>query len=241
MPCWTSRSPWPSRSGPPRKRASPAASTRWPRRTSPSRRTSPTSAGPRQVEEEAPRRGAAVHDTFEPYAAAFKRQFGISGNQAMELFHRTVSMKQVENITSFVRTNMLEDDDVGDAHRQPHPPLRRPEEGPRRRAPGQGPDRPADADPGRCRPVHAQLSREDDLARQQRDQLHPWFTDRQLQLSLEHQRELERHRGSSSRRTAPSCARGHHRGCVMSFQPSRRTSAPTAAAGWPRSTLTLHG
>ena len=26
--------------------------------------------------------GAAVHDTFEPYAAAFKRQFGISGNQA---------------------------------------------------------------------------------------------------------------------------------------------------------------
>ena len=31
----------------------------------------------------------------------------------MELFHRTVSMKQVENITSFVRTNMLEEDDVG--------------------------------------------------------------------------------------------------------------------------------
>ena len=30
----------------------------------------------------------------------------------MELFHRTVSMKQVENITNFVRTNMLEEDDV---------------------------------------------------------------------------------------------------------------------------------
>jgi uncharacterized protein YPO0396 len=56
--------------------------------------------------------GATVHDSFEPYSAAFKRQFGISGNQAMELFHRTVSMKQVENITSFVRSNMLEEDDV---------------------------------------------------------------------------------------------------------------------------------
>ncbi|UUL76133.1 hypothetical protein NG819_19705 [Pseudarthrobacter sp. Fe7] len=56
--------------------------------------------------------GASVHDSFEPYSAAFKRQFGIGGNQAMELFHRTVSMKQVENITSFVRGNMLEEDDV---------------------------------------------------------------------------------------------------------------------------------
>ena len=56
--------------------------------------------------------GVTVHDSFDPYAAAFKRQFGIGGNQAMELFHRTVSMKQVENITSFVRTNMLEEDDV---------------------------------------------------------------------------------------------------------------------------------
>ena len=34
---------------------------------------------------------------------------------------------------------------------------------------------------------HATLSREDQLARQQRDQLHPWFTDQKLQLSLEHQ------------------------------------------------------
>lgn len=39
--------------------------------------------------------------------------------------------------------------------------------------------------------VHEGLSREDELARRQRDQLHPWFTDQQLTLSLEHQRELE--------------------------------------------------
>ena len=49
---------------------------------------------------------------FEKYAATFKRHFGIGSAQAMDLFHRTVSMKQVENITHFVRTNMLEEDDV---------------------------------------------------------------------------------------------------------------------------------
>ncbi|WP_056332656.1 ATP-binding protein [Arthrobacter sp. Soil764] len=39
---------------------------------------------------------------------------------------------------------------------------------------------------------HAKVSAEDEMARKQRDQLHPWFTDRKLQLSLEHQAELER-------------------------------------------------
>jgi uncharacterized protein YPO0396 len=40
--------------------------------------------------------------------------------------------------------------------------------------------------------LHAALTADDELARKQRDQLHPWFTDRKLQLSLEHQAELER-------------------------------------------------
>jgi uncharacterized protein YPO0396 len=135
--------------------------------------------------------GASVHDTFEPYAAAFKRQFGISGNQAMELFHRTVSMKQVENITSFVRTNMLEEDNVAerigklihhfDDLKKAHEAVLRAK------------DQIALLTPikeGAAQ--HAKLSHEDELARQQRDQLHPWFTDRKLQLSLEHQAELER-------------------------------------------------
>lgn len=135
--------------------------------------------------------GAAVHDTFEPYAAAFKRQFGISGNQAMELFHRTVSMKQVENITSFVRTNMLEEDNVGerignlihhfDDLKRAHDAVLRAKDQITLLTPIKG---------GAAQ--HAQLSREDELARQQRDQLHPWFTDRRLQLSLEHQSELTR-------------------------------------------------
>ncbi|MFE8886821.1 ATP-binding protein [Pseudarthrobacter enclensis] len=135
--------------------------------------------------------GVDVRDSFEPYAAAFKRQFGISGNQAMELFHRTVSMKQVDNITSFVRGNMLEEDDVAarianlihhfDDLKKAHDAVLRAKDQimlltPIRDGAGQ----------------HAKLSADDAFARRQRDQLHSWFTDRKLQLSLEHQAELER-------------------------------------------------
>lgn len=135
--------------------------------------------------------GVGVHDAFDPYAAAFKRQFGISSNQAMELFHRTVSMKQVENITSFVRTNMLEEDNVGerignlihhfDDLKKAHDAVLRAK------------DQIALLTPIREGAAqHAKLSHEDELARRQRDQLHPWFTNRKLQLSLEHQSELAR-------------------------------------------------
>jgi len=134
--------------------------------------------------------GASVHDSFEPYSAAFKRQFGISGNQAMELFHRTVSMKQVENITSFVRSNMLEEDDVAtrisnlihhfDDLKKAHDAVLRAK------------DQIALLTPIReGAALHAGLTADDELARKQRDQLHPWFTDRKLQLSLEHQTELQ--------------------------------------------------
>ncbi len=132
-----------------------------------------------------------MHDSFDPYAAAFKRQFGISGNQAMELFHRTISMKQVENITSFVRTNMLEEDDVAvrignlihhfDDLKRAHDAVLRAK------------DQIALLTPIReLSALHAQLSREDELARIERDQLHPWFTRQRLELSLEHRGELER-------------------------------------------------
>ncbi|MFB4203234.1 ATP-binding protein [Arhodomonas sp. KWT2] len=49
-----------------------------------------------------------VHDTFPPYGAAFRRRFGINGEQALELFSQTVSMKSVGNLTEFVRSHMLE-------------------------------------------------------------------------------------------------------------------------------------
>ena len=52
--------------------------------------------------------GAELHDSFPPYAAWFRRRFGIENDQALELFHQTVSMKSVGNLTDFVRGHMLE-------------------------------------------------------------------------------------------------------------------------------------
>ncbi len=52
-------------------------------------------------------------DSFPPYGAWFRRRFGIEHEQALELFHQTVSMKSVGNLTDFVRSHMLEPFDVG--------------------------------------------------------------------------------------------------------------------------------
>ncbi len=54
------------------------------------------------------RGGVNVWDSFPPYGAWFRRQFGIHNEQALELFHQTVSMKSVGNLTEFVRNHMLE-------------------------------------------------------------------------------------------------------------------------------------
>jgi uncharacterized protein YPO0396 len=56
--------------------------------------------------------GAELHDSFPGYGAWFRRRFGIENDQAMELFHQTVSMKSVGNLTDFVRGHMLEPSDV---------------------------------------------------------------------------------------------------------------------------------
>ena len=56
--------------------------------------------------------GAELFDSFPPYGAHFRRRFGIEGEQALELFHQTVSMKSVGNLTDFVRHHMLEPFDV---------------------------------------------------------------------------------------------------------------------------------
>jgi len=58
------------------------------------------------------RRGIELYDSFPPYGAWFRRRFGIDNEQAMELFHQTVSMKSVGNLTDFVREHMLEAFDV---------------------------------------------------------------------------------------------------------------------------------
>lgn len=56
--------------------------------------------------------GAELNDSFPPYAAWFRRRFGIDNDQALDLFHQTVSMKSVGNLTDFVRQHMLEPSDV---------------------------------------------------------------------------------------------------------------------------------
>ncbi|MBL8298896.1 MAG: ATP-dependent exonuclease SbcCD, C subunit-like protein [Rhodanobacteraceae bacterium] len=57
--------------------------------------------------------GGELFDSFPPYGAWFRRRFGIEHEQALELFHQTVSMKSVGNLTDFVRSHMLEPFDVG--------------------------------------------------------------------------------------------------------------------------------
>ena len=56
--------------------------------------------------------GVEVWRTFPPYGAWFRRRFGIENEQALDLFHQTVSMKSVGNLTEFVRGHMLEPFDV---------------------------------------------------------------------------------------------------------------------------------
>ncbi|MBS1159410.1 MAG: ATP-dependent exonuclease SbcCD, subunit-like protein [Proteobacteria bacterium] len=56
--------------------------------------------------------GAEIEDSFPRYGAWFRRRFGIESEQALELFHQTVSMKSVGNLTDFVRSHMLEAFDV---------------------------------------------------------------------------------------------------------------------------------
>lgn len=54
----------------------------------------------------------ALFDTFAEYSKRFRDRFGIQGEQPLELFHQTVSMKSVGSLTEFVRTHMLEAFDV---------------------------------------------------------------------------------------------------------------------------------
>ncbi len=61
--------------------------------------------------------GVQLHDAFPEYGKDFRRRLGIESEQAMELFHQTVSMKSVGNLTSFVREHMLEPFDAARATR----------------------------------------------------------------------------------------------------------------------------
>lgn len=65
-----------------------------------------------QLKKKLQRDGAEVFDAFSKYGAWLRRRLGIENEQALELFHQTVSMKSVGNLTDFVRSHMLEPFDV---------------------------------------------------------------------------------------------------------------------------------
>jgi uncharacterized protein YPO0396 len=60
------------------------------------------------------RERAQVDDHFPEYGRRARRLLGIPSDQAMELFHQTVSMKSVGNLNDFVRHHMLEPTDAGE-------------------------------------------------------------------------------------------------------------------------------
>ena len=49
-----------------------------------------------------------VFDDYTSYSLAYRRKLGHMQEQALDLFQQTISMKKVEQLTDFVRTNMLE-------------------------------------------------------------------------------------------------------------------------------------
>lgn len=56
--------------------------------------------------------GMAVFDRFPDYGRTFRRLLRIDSDQALDLFHQTVSMKAVDNLNDFVRSHMLEPFDM---------------------------------------------------------------------------------------------------------------------------------
>ncbi len=57
-------------------------------------------------------KGTNVFNSFKDYSQQFRRELKIQSEQAMNLFYQTVSMKSVGNLTSFVRSHMLESSGV---------------------------------------------------------------------------------------------------------------------------------
>ncbi len=62
--------------------------------------------------------GAEIHTVFPDYGRRVRRLLGIKSEQAMDLFHQTVSMKSVGNLNDFVRNHMLEPADAEEKVRE---------------------------------------------------------------------------------------------------------------------------
>jgi uncharacterized protein YPO0396 len=65
-----------------------------------------------QLRERLRKRGVRDYPSFPDYGKDFRRAMGIPAEQAMDLFHQTVSMKSVGDLNEFVRVHMLEPFDM---------------------------------------------------------------------------------------------------------------------------------
>ena len=62
--------------------------------------------------------GAEIATTYPEYSSRMRRLLAIRSDQAMDLFHQTVSMKSVGNLNDFVRHHMLEPSDASSRIRE---------------------------------------------------------------------------------------------------------------------------
>ncbi|MFT3715653.1 MAG: ATP-binding protein [Gordonia sp. (in: high G+C Gram-positive bacteria)] len=63
---------------------------------------------PRTLRKRLKKAGTRPYDNFPEYGRDYRRALDIRSEQAMELFHQTISMKAVANLNDFVRQHMLE-------------------------------------------------------------------------------------------------------------------------------------
>ncbi len=129
--------------------------------------------------------GVEIFPSFAAYGAWYRRRFGIESEQAMDLFHQTVSLKSIGNLTDFVRNHMLERFDVKtriEALMAHFDDLTRAHEAVVRARRQIEMLTPLVADCDR----HAELEESSATLRACRDALHPWFAG--LKARLLHER-----------------------------------------------------
>lgn len=56
--------------------------------------------------------GAEIYDQFNDYSAAFRKYFRLRSENALDLFSRTTSLKEIGSLNQFVREHMLEKTDI---------------------------------------------------------------------------------------------------------------------------------
>jgi uncharacterized protein YPO0396 len=137
--------------------------------------------------------GAAVSDHFPDYGTRARRLLGISSEQALELLHQTISMKNVGNLTDFVRQHMLEGADAAariDTLISHFEDLTHAHEAVRRAR-----DQLAQLEPliGHC-DAHDALAREIDRSRLAREALQYWTAERRAELLAQEEARCEQER-----------------------------------------------